>query len=104
MTPQHRVVVPHLGAHHEHAQLEILRRLRHVDVHDHLVRLANHQELLLLCQRDVRVRKGAGRAGLQAGSAEFNGIALLGTKSRAANYESNNLTIGEITQVPTSLQ
>lgn len=65
---QHRIVVPHLGTDHEHAQLQVLRRFRHINVHDHLVRLPHHQQLLLLRQRDVGVRKGAGSARLQAGS------------------------------------
>jgi len=54
----------YLGAHHKHTQFQILWGFRHIDVHDHLISLANHQKLLLLRQRDVGMWKGAGRTGL----------------------------------------
>lgn len=46
-------MVPHFSADQEHPDVLVLRTLRHLDVDEHLVRLAHHQQLLSLREGDV---------------------------------------------------
>lgn len=57
MVPQLSSLIAHFGAHHEHAQPQILLTLRHIDVHGNPIRLTNHEQLLLSRQQDVRLRE-----------------------------------------------
>lgn len=59
VAPQIRGLIAHLGAHHEHAELDVLLGLGHVNVDGDSVRLTDHQQLLLPREQYMRLRESA---------------------------------------------
>lgn len=68
MAAQFRFLVTHLGAHHEHAELNVLLGFGHIDADGDAIRLSDHQQLLFSRQQNVRLGKRTESARRVAGS------------------------------------